>query len=213
MTPESVYNTITKKQSLVDIKPGGRKITQEKAQQIRALNLPGIVVAEDNKRFYPFGSLASHILGFTGAYNNGLTGVEAKYDKQLTGLKGNISYLADAGGRKMPNSTDQYEKPKDGLNLQLTIDNHLQSILERELDQTMLQYQAKDVIAIMMDPNNGEILAMGSRPNYEPGNYKEYPVETYNRNLPIWMTYEPGSTFKIITLAAALEEKKGGFAK
>jgi stage V sporulation protein D (sporulation-specific penicillin-binding protein) len=80
--------------------------------------------------------------------------------------------------------------------------------MERELDQAMIHYQAKDVIGIMMDPTNGEILAMASRPSFEPAQFKEYPVEVYNRNLPIWMTYEPGSTFKIITLAAALQEKK-----
>lgn len=205
---QKIFDMITKRQLIVRIQPAGRKITQEKAQEIRSLNLPGIVVAEDNKRFYPFGGLAAHILGFTGIDNQGLTGVELRYNKQLNGIPGSISFLADAAGREMPGSSDEYVKPKNGLNLQLTIDNHLQSVLERELDQTMLKYQAKHVLAIMMDPNNGEILAMGARPGYEPGNFKDYPVETYNRNLPIWMTYEPGSTFKIITLAAAIEEKK-----
>ncbi|MCY9588605.1 stage V sporulation protein D [Paenibacillus chitinolyticus] len=205
---DSIYKQITKRERINEIKPAGRKITLEKAQEIKALNLPGIVVAGDNRRYYPFGSLAAHILGFTGTYNQGLTGVESKYDKLLTGIKGNVSYLADAANRKMPGSTEQYSEPKDGLNLQLTIDQHLQAVLERELDQAMVKYQPKHAIAIMMDPNNGEILAMGSRPTYEPGNFGKYPVETYNRNLPIWMTYEPGSTFKIITLAAALEEKK-----
>jgi stage V sporulation protein D (sporulation-specific penicillin-binding protein) len=204
---EEIYQQITKKASKNYIKPSGRKITVEKAQEVRDLHLPGIVVAEDNKRYYPFGALAAHILGFAGI-DKGLTGIEAKYDSQLTGIPGSISYMADAAGRQLKGTTDTYEKPKDGLNMKLTIDSHLQSVLERELDQAMVQYQAQNVIAIMMDPNNGEILAMGSRPTYEPGKYKEYPAETYNRNLPIWKTYEPGSTFKIITLAAALEEKK-----
>ncbi|SDM90458.1 stage V sporulation protein D (sporulation-specific penicillin-binding protein) [Paenibacillus sp. yr247] len=204
---EEIYQQITKKASKNYIKPSGRKITVEKAQEVRNLHLPGIVVAEDNKRYYPFGTLAAHILGFAGI-DKGLTGIEAKYDSQLTGIPGSISYMADAAGRTLKGTTDTYEKPKDGLNLKLTIDSHLQTFMERELDQAMEQYQAQNVIAIMMDPNNGEILAMGSRPTYEPGNYKDYPTETYNRNLPIWKTYEPGSTFKIITLAAALEEKK-----
>ncbi|MFD0682613.1 MULTISPECIES: stage V sporulation protein D [unclassified Paenibacillus] len=206
--PETVLKQITQRQLIVRIQPGGRKITQEKAQEIRALNLPGIVVAEDNKRSYPLGSLAAHILGFTGIDNQGLTGIELKYDKQLTGINGSISFLSDAAGRQMPNSSDTYSRPLDGMNLQLTIDSHLQSVLERELDQTMVKYQAKHAIAIMMDPNNGEILAMGARPGYDPGNFRDFPKESYDRNLPIWMTYEPGSTFKIITLAAALEEKK-----
>jgi stage V sporulation protein D (sporulation-specific penicillin-binding protein) len=207
-TEDGLYKQITKRALINRIQPAGRKITLEKAQEVRQLNLPGIVVAEDNQRYYPFGSLAAHVLGFTGIDNQGLTGIEAKYDKQLTGLPGSISFMADAAGRELKGTTEEYVKPKDGLNLQLTIDSHLQSIVERELDQTLIQYQADNVIAIMMDPNNGEILAMSSRPTYEPSNYKNYPIETYNRNLPIWMTYEPGSTFKIITLAAALEEKK-----
>ncbi|MFE5319873.1 stage V sporulation protein D [Paenibacillus sp. NPDC056579] len=208
VTEESVFKQINVRKSSVRIQPAGRKITQEKANEIRSLELPGIIVAEDNKRYYPFGGLAAHILGFTDVYNKGLTGIELKYDKLLTGLQGSLSYLADARGGRMPDSSDEYVKPRDGMNLQLTIDNHLQSILERELDQTMVKYQANNAIAIMMDPNNGEILAMGSRPGFDPGHFRDFPKESYDRNLPIWMTYEPGSTFKIITLAAALEEKK-----
>lgn len=105
-------------------------------------------------------------------------------------------------------SSEKYSAPQDGLNLQLTIDKQIQSIMERELDQAMVKYQAQGAWAIAMNPKNGEILAMASRPGYEPASYKEYDAQIYNRNLPIWMTYEPGSTFKIITLAAALQEGK-----
>ena len=175
---------------------------------MQQLALPGIVVGEDNDRYYPFGNLASHVLGFTGIDNQGLTGIELKYDEYLSGIQGSITYLADAAGRQMPNSTETYIPPKDGLTLELTIDKHIQAIMERELDQAMLQHQPKSVIGIAMDPNTGEILAMASRPDYEPAQYQQYSSEVYNRNLPIWMTYEPGSTFKIITLAAALEEGK-----
>jgi stage V sporulation protein D (sporulation-specific penicillin-binding protein) len=206
--PETIKQIITKKEKIVEIKPSGRKITLEKAQQIRQLNLPGIVVAEDNKRYYPFGSLAAHILGFTGIDNQGLSGVELEYDKQLKGLQGNVSYLADAAGRIMPGSSDQYASPKDGLNLELTIDSYAQSVLERELQQAMVSFQAKHAIGIVMDPNNGEILAMAGEPTFDPSKFRDYPSEVYNRDLPIWMTYEPGSTFKIITLAAALQENK-----
>lgn len=208
ISEEKIYELITKRQLIVRIQPGGRKIPEEKAQEVRKLNLPGIVVAEDNKRYYPFGAFASHILGFTGIDNQGLTGVELSYDKQLSGISGSVSFLADAKGREMPNSSDQYVKPRDGLNLQLTLDKNIQSYMERELDQAMIQFQAKHIIGIAMDPNSGEILAMSSRPHFEPDRFREYSSEVYNRNLPIWMTYEPGSTFKIITLAAALEEKK-----
>lgn len=208
MGEESVLKSITKKQSIVRLQPGGRKITMEKAQQIRDLALPGIVVAEDNKRYYPFGGLAAHILGFTGGYNQGLTGIESKYDSLLSGMNGSVSYLSDAGGRLMPGSSEKYAPPKDGLNLTLTIDKTIQSIIERELDQAMERLQPDAALSIAMDPKTGEILGMAARPGYEPGQYQEYDAEVYNRNLPIWMTYEPGSTFKIITLAAALEEKK-----
>lgn len=208
MTEEKLLATIKKRELIVRLQPGGRKITMEKAQRIRDLKLPGIVVAEDNKRFYPYDDLAAHILGFTGIDNQGLTGVEKRYDDKLNGLNGSVSYLSDAAGRLMPGSSEKYVEPKDGLNLKLTIDKSIQSIMERELDQAMVKFQANSALAIAMNPKTGEILGMSSRPGYEPADYQQYPSEIYNRNLPIWMTYEPGSTFKIITLAAALEEKK-----
>lgn len=209
MTQEKILKVITKRNSKLEkLNPGGRKITMELAQKIRDLKLPGIVVAEDNKRYYPYGDLAAHILGFTGIDNQGLTGVEKRYNDKLLGMNGNISYLSDARGRIMPGSSEKYIEPKDGLNLELTIDKSIQSIMERELDQAMVQFQARGSWSIAMNPQTGEILAMASRPGYEPGKYQEYTSEIYNRNLPIWMTYEPGSTFKIITLAAALQEGK-----
>jgi stage V sporulation protein D (sporulation-specific penicillin-binding protein) len=208
MSENKIHEIITQRKSSVNIRPGGRKISLEKAQEVRDLGLPGIVVAEDNKRYYPFGSLGSHILGFTGIDNQGLTGIELVYDSLLKGIRGSVSYMSDAAGRTMPNTSEEYAKPRDGLHLQLTIDKSIQSILERELDQAMVRYQANNAIGIVMDPRNGEILAMAGKPDYEPENYAEFPAEVYNRNLPIWMTYEPGSTFKIITLAAALEENK-----
>lgn len=208
MTEEKLMTLLSKKEMSVKLQPGGRKITMDLAASIRDLQLPGIVVAEDSKRYYPYGDLAAHILGFTGIDNQGITGVESIYDNLLKGIAGNISYLSDAGGRLMPGSSEKYSAPQDGLNLQLTIDKQIQSIMERELDQAMVKYQAQGAWAIAMNPKNGEILAMASRPGYEPASYKEYDAQIYNRNLPIWMTYEPGSTFKIITLVAALQEGK-----
>lgn len=208
MSEEQLKGLLTKKTRIVSLKPGGRKLTTEKAQEIRDMQLPGIVVAEDNKRFYPFGSMAAHLLGFTGSYNQGLMGLELQYDSRLTGISGGVNYLADAAGRQMPNASDEYVAPKDGLTLQLTIDQTIQAIVEREMDQAMLQHQADSVIAIAMNPKTGEIYAMGSRPTFTPDLYQEVEPAVYNRNLPIWMTYEPGSTFKIITLAAAIEEGK-----
>lgn len=208
MNKADIHKIITKRSRLERINPGGRKITMELAQKIRDLKLPGIVVAEDNKRYYPYGDLAAHIFGFTGAYSQGLTGLEAMHDDKLKGFEGGISYLSDAGGRMMPGSSEKYVEPRDGLDLELTIDKSIQAIMERELDQAMVKYQANGAWSIAMNPKTGEILAMASRPTYSPARYQDYSPETYNRNLPIWMTYEPGSTFKIITLAAALEEDK-----
>nr|WP_310550251.1 stage V sporulation protein D [Paenibacillus sp. YX.27] len=208
MTQEKLKDMLSQFKATVRLQPGGRKITVELARTIRDLQLPGIVVAEDSKRYYPYGDLAAHILGFTGIDNQGITGIESKYDKKLEGIGGDISYLSDAAGRLMPGSSEIYDKPQDGLSLELTIDKDIQSIMERELDQAMVKYQANASWAIAMNPKTGEILAMASRPSYEPAHYQEYDSAVYNRNLPIWMTYEPGSTFKIITLAAALEEKK-----
>ncbi|TLS50397.1 stage V sporulation protein D [Paenibacillus antri] len=213
MTEKKVLETIGKRESIVRLQPGGRKITQDKAQQVRDLALPGIFVAEDNKRYYPYDGLAAHVLGFTGIDNQGLTGVEARYDELLKGIGGSVAYLSNARGEEMPGSSEEYIPPKDGLNLQLTIDKQIQTIMERELDQAMVKYQPKHIISIAVDPKTGEVLAMASRPGYEPGQYQQYDSAVYNRNLPIWMTYEPGSTFKIVTLAAALEEGKVSFAE
>ncbi len=212
-SPEQILKLIRKRASIVRITPFGRKISLEKAQEVRKLALPGIVVTEDNERYYPYDGLAAHILGFTGIDNQGLAGVEARYDRELSGIGGSIDYMSNASGGEMPNASNEFVPPKDGLHLQLTIDKQIQLIMERELDQAMIAYEPKQILSIAVNPNNGEVLAMASRPSYEPAHYQQVPAEVYNRNLPIWMTYEPGSTFKIITLAAALEEGKVNFSE
>jgi stage V sporulation protein D (sporulation-specific penicillin-binding protein) len=208
MPVEKAYKHVTKRTSIERIHPEGRKISHEKAKEIRALGLKGVYIAEDSKRYYPFGSYLSHVLGFTGIDNQGLTGLELYYDKELSGKKGSVQFYSDAKGKRMPNMADNYTPPTDGLNLRLTIDTRVQTIVERELDIAEAKYNPDGIIAIAMNPNNGEILAMASRPDFDPANYRNVPPEIFNRNLPVWSTYEPGSTFKIITLAAALEEKK-----
>ncbi|OYD06615.1 stage V sporulation protein D [Paludifilum halophilum] len=205
---EKVYRQVTKKQLIVRITPEGRKISEERARQIQGLHLPGIVVAEDNKRYYPEGSMAAHVLGFAGIDNQGLAGLELVYDEYLRGKRGHVSFGANAKGERLPGGKDQYTPPKDGMDLVLTLDREIQGILERELDQAVEQYDPENVLGIAMDPKTGEILGMGSRPTFQPDQYRNVDPEIYNRNLPIWRTYEPGSTFKIITLAAALEENQ-----
>jgi stage V sporulation protein D (sporulation-specific penicillin-binding protein) len=208
MDRQKAYELITKKESIVRLNPEGRKISKDKANEVRKLRLPGVYIAEDSKRHYPFGSYLSHVLGFAGIDNQGLTGLELYYDEQLKGEKGHVSFFSDAKGQRLPNLADEYTAPINGLNLRLTIDSRVQTIIERELDIAEATYSPDGAIAIAMNPNTGEILGMSSRPHYNPENFREVPPEVYNQNKPIWMQYEPGSTFKIITLAAALEENE-----
>lgn len=204
---EEIYKKITEPELLVKV-PKGRKISNEKAAEVQALNLEGVYVAEDSKRYYPYGEYLSHVLGFTGIDNQGLMGLELQYDKELKGKRGSVQFYADAKHNRMNDKADDYEPPIDGLNLGLTIDSKVQTIIERELDIAEATYNPDGLIAIAMDPNTGEILGMSSRPGFNPTNFQDVAPEVYNRNLPVWSTYEPGSTFKIITLAAALEEGK-----
>ncbi|SEN29268.1 stage V sporulation protein D (sporulation-specific penicillin-binding protein) [Mesobacillus persicus] len=204
---DTIYNYITKGESIVRINEA-RKISHEKAKEVRALDLKGVYIGEDSKRHYPYGDYLSHVLGFAGIDNQGLMGLELYYDEELKGEQGSVQFYANAKGQRMDDMADDYQPPVDGLDLKLTIDSRVQTIVERELDIAEAKYNPDGIIAIAMNPNNGEILAMSSRPNFDPANFQTVPAEVYNRNLPIWSTYEPGSTFKIITLAAALEEGK-----
>lgn len=207
MSKEKAYKDITKSESIVTIKEG-KKISHEKAKEIRALGLHGVYIGEDSKRHYPFGSYLAHVLGFAGVDNQGLMGLELYYDKELSGERGAVKFYANAKGQRMNDMADDYEPPVNGLDLMLTIDTKIQTVVERELENAQAKYDPDGIIAIAMNPNNGEILAMSSRPNFDPANFRNVQQEVYNRNLPIWSTYEPGSTFKIITLAAALQEQK-----
>lgn len=205
MSYDDALEAITKNERIVRM-PEGRKISEEKALAVQQLNLEGVYIAEDSIRHYPNGSYLSHVLGFSGIDNQGLTGLELVYDDQLSGEVGSLSFYSDAKGQRMEQLADKYTAPVDGYDLQLTIDSRVQTIMERELDIAEETYNPDGAIAIAVDPNDGSILGMSSRPNFDPANYQNISAEVYNRNLPIWSTYEPGSTFKIITLAAALEE-------
>jgi stage V sporulation protein D (sporulation-specific penicillin-binding protein) len=188
--------------------PGGRKIDDAKAKEVRALKLPGVYITEEGKRSYPFESLSAHILGFSGIDNQGLTGLEQWYDEQLRGKPGSISFFAKANQERMEGESDSYTPPVNGKNLKLTIDKDISTFLRREIENAAAAYNPDGIMGIVANPKTGEILAMENYPTFKPGSYKEYPQEVYNRNLAVWKTFEPGSTFKIVTLAAALEEKK-----
>ncbi|UZN00339.1 penicillin-binding transpeptidase domain-containing protein [Lysinibacillus sp. MHQ-1] len=117
-----------------------------------------------------------------------------------------IRLFTDAKGNNLPNVASAWKAGEDGATIELTIDVDVQQVVERELSQAMKRYEADQALAIAMNPNNGEILALASYPTFNPAEYQLVEPTIYNRNLPVWMTYEPGSTFKIITLSAALEE-------
>lgn len=183
-----------------------RKVPFEKAQKIRELDFPGIKVVEESQRFYPKDTLASHILGFAGIDNQGLEGIEITRDADLKGTPGNIVIEYDARGRELPQAVHKYNAPVDGNSLVLTIDETIQYFAERELDKVMVgPSKPKGATIVVMQPKTGEILALANRPAYDSNNYGDYDAQTW-RNSAVSNTYEPGSTFKIITTAAALEE-------
>ena len=202
---EDMLAHLSKKTSIERVHPEGRQLDYETAEKIDALKIDGVYLVKESKRYYPYGDLLSHVLGYVGIDNQGLSGLELYYDDYLTGEDGSIKYFSDGKGHKLE-LAEIYEAPTSGITLQLTIDIELQQAVENELDNAMSKYDADSAIAIAMDPDTGEILAMASRPNFDSNDYQSYSAEVINRDLPIWMTFEPGSTFKIITLSAAIEE-------
>lgn len=204
---DDMYKHVNKKTSIERVHPEGRKLSYEVADKIKALKLDGVYLVKESQRVYPYDTHMAHTLGFAGIDNQGLSGIELTYDEYLTGEDGAIKYYSDAKGNKLSLS-EVYEQPQDGMNITLTINNEIQTSLERELSNAVTKYNPDRAIGLVMDPDTGEILAISARPTFDPNNYQDYSLEEINRNLPIWATYEPGSTFKIITLAAALEEGK-----
>lgn len=197
---------VYKKTSIERVHPEGRRLSYETAEKISNLNLDGIYLVKEAKRYYPYKDLLSHTLGYVGIDNQGLSGLELQYDKYLTGKNGAIKYFSDAHGNKL-NLTDVYVAPTSGMNINLTIDINIQKSLEREMDNIVDMFEPEMALAIVVDPKSGEILGMSSTPDFDPNNYKNYDSATLSRNLPIWASYEPGSTFKIMTMAASVEEK------
>lgn len=197
---------VYKKTSIERVHPEGRRLSYDIAEKISNLKLEGVYLVKEAKRYYPYGNLLSHSLGYVGIDNQGLSGLELEYDKYLTGKSGAIKYFSDAKGNKL-NVSDVYVEPQDGMNLYLTIDINIQKSIERELDNIVDMFSPDMALAVVMNPKTGEILGMGSRPDYNPNTYQKYSQDVLSRNLPVWSSYEPGSTFKIITMATSVEEK------
>ena len=196
-----------KKSMMERVHPEGRRLSYDIADRIEALHFDGVYLLKESKRYYPHDEMLSHVLGYVGIDNQGLSGLELKYDDYLTGEYGSIQYFSDAKGNTLDRSS-VYVEPEDGLDIYLTVNYEIQSAIERELNNVVLKYNPEGAWAIVMDPNTGEILGMSSRPTFNPNSYQDYSTETINRNMAIWASYEPGSTFKILTLSAAVNEGK-----
>jgi cell division protein FtsI (penicillin-binding protein 3) len=180
-----------------------RRVTPSEARHVAALNLEGIGFMRESRRFYPNKELAAHLLGYVGLDNIGLGGVEAAYDKVIRGREGKVLVQTDARRRAF----SRLERtPTTGGSLELTIDEQLQHIVERELRKGVEENNADGGTAVMLDPRTGEILAMANWPTFNPNVYGASD-EIARRNRAVQDIYEPGSTFKIVTMSAALEER------
>ena len=202
---EAIKEHIYKKSSIERVHPEGRRLSYDIADKINALGYEGVYLVKESKRYYPYDDMLSHSLGYVGIDNQGLSGLELEYDEYLTGVSGAIQYFSDAKGQRLERS-EVYVEPQDGMDIYLTINYDIQASIERELNNAMTKYNADGAWAIAMDPNSGEILGIASKPGFDPNNYQDYSIEDINRNLAIWASYEPGSTFKIVTISAAVEE-------
>ena len=221
---DDIYKKVNKKNmALVKIK---RWIDDDTADKITKAGLSGIWVAEDNQRYYPYGNFASYVLGHTSADSTGVAGIELKYDSVLKGTAGKLIVSTDAAGKEIPQGSEQYYEPTTGNGLVLTIDEVIQHYCEKAAQKAYEENNASKVTIIAMDPKTGDIKALVKKPDYDPNTptkaiypvYEELLEECKNdnekinaysamwRNTAISDTYEPGSTFKLITSSAGLEE-------
>ncbi len=203
MSESDLYKLLTKDAYQVELRPGGWKVNLETAEKISELKIPGIILREEEKRYYPYNSFASYVLGFVNYDNEAVLGIESYYNDILSGTPGELNVMEDLKGYKLPEGELLYEPAKNGNDLVLTIDKTIQQYVENTLDKAVELYNPKSMVVIVTEPNTGEILAMSNRPNYNPNEY--WDIEDY-KNPAINYNFEPGSTFKIITLAAAIEE-------
>lgn len=185
-----------------------RQIDKKTASKIREIGLPGVHLTVDVKRFYPNGAFLTQTLGFTSVDGVGIEGIEAYYNKYLSGKNGKIISEADRDGRGIPFGEKDYIAPIDGLNVVLTIDEVIQSFLEKSIEEAYVQQNAKGTWGVAMDPMTGDILAIANYPDYDLNNPPRSDMQALialTRNKVITDVYEPGSTFKVVTCAAALD--------
>lgn len=199
LKPQSLVEKLAEPREFVWIK---RKVTAEEAEAVKALRLPGIYFVMENKRHYPNGGLAAHVLGYVGIDEVGLDGVELAYDEHLRGQEGTVQVQKDARGRSYGRTQPPLYKGQD---LTLTIDAAIQLEAEAALNEVVQQARARSGVAIVLQPKTGDILALANIPTFDPNTFSA-TSEHQRRNRAIRDLYEPGSVFKIVTYAAALEE-------
>ena len=199
-------NHVYKKTSIEKVHPEGRRLSNEVSDKINNLNIEGVYLVRESKRNYPYKDLLSHSLGYVGIDNQGLSGIELQYNDYLTGKNGTVKFSSDAHGNRL-DKEEVYIEPTPGLNINLTIDLKIQKSLEREMNNIKDMFNPDMALALVVNPKTGEILGMASYPDYDPNNYQKYNTKTLSRNLPIWASYEPGSTFKIMTMATSVNEE------
>lgn len=218
MSEEAVRERVEKVSSIERIKTN---VSKETGDAILAWDLAGVKVDVDYRRYYPYDELASRVIGFTGSDNQGILGLEVMYDEYLAGTAGKILTLTDASGIEIEAAGERRQEPTDGSNLVVSLDYNIQCYVQQAAEKVMEQKEADAVSVILMDPQNGEILAMANVPEYNLNDpftltaegtenlSDEETQELLNemwRNPSVSDTYEPGSTFKVVTTAAALEE-------
>ena len=197
-----IYERLSKDKQFVWL---ARKVPVEISRKIQALGIDGIALVDESKRFYPEGVLACHLVGFAGTDNVGLEGLELLYDKYLKGAPGEELIARDAKGRHISSLTRRYIPPVNGCDLITTIDDVIQHIAEEALDKSYKKYHANAAATIVMNPKNGDILAIANRPSYNINNFDSSTSDS-RKNTSICSYFEPGSAFKIVTASACLEE-------
>ena len=217
-----VYADLTKNQALVRV---AKYLEKGTADKLRELQITGIELSEDNKRYYPLGNFASQVLGSVNDDNMGRTGIELQYDQYLSGVSGRWVKNTDLLGNELVKGAEEYYEAQDGLNVIMTLDEAIQYYVEKALEKGMEKTKAKRIMCLVMDPKTGDILASATTPGFDPNEateplkkdkkkYEKMSAEEKNKYLfSLWRnplvsdTYEPGSTFKLITSSSAIEEK------
>ena len=200
LPPRQVIAKLTRRRGFVWI---ARRVDPDQARAVRALNLPGVGLVKESRRFYPYTTLACHLIGFAGLDARGLEGLERQYDRVLRGRPHTLTSLRDALGRTIHLTPTALATLPEGHHLMLTIDRNLQYQVEKVLAATVARYRAKGGMAVVMVPATGEILALASLPAFNPNVFARYPADTW-RNRVVTDAFEPGSTFKAFVAAAAL---------